>query len=123
MEQTWTFGWLRDWRLWAAVSVACVVADVALVYAATRISMPAVGCTAPLPSTQQQLLQQWIDAVDQVVAVANWFAVGSVAALVAGFAVSRSRPRLFLIVAPVLVVVLVAHSYSGDITGAWCADN
>lgn len=85
--------------------------------------MPDVGCTAPLPSGEQELLQEWLDAVDRVVAVANWFAIASVLALVTGFAVARNRPRLFLIVAPVLVVALLVHAYTGDITGAWCADN
>jgi hypothetical protein len=113
----------RDWKLWAGLSAACLLTQCTLVWAATRIPMPDVGCTAPLPAGKSELVHEWVAAVDRVTGVAGWFGVASVAALLVGFALSRGRARLFLVGAPVLIVAVLAHAYVGDIVGAWCADN
>jgi hypothetical protein len=75
--------------------------------------MPDVGCTARLPAGKSELLHEWVAAVDRVTGVADWFGVASVAALLVGFAVARDRARLFLVVAPVLIVAVLAHAYVG----------
>ena len=45
--------WARSAEVWASLSTALMVASLAVVYAATRIEVPPLGCTVPQPAAKQ----------------------------------------------------------------------
>lgn len=121
MDTTRLIDPIRDWRTWAWLAAAAAVADVVLVYAATRIELPPVSCS-PLPSERVADLDRWMRSVAGVTNLAWWFGAASILSVIAGFAIARKRIPLFFLFLPAVLIAVGAHGYAQDIVNAVCAD-
>jgi hypothetical protein len=95
-----------------------------VVYAASRIHLPPIGCTVPQPRAKQAAFDATLDGVDQVVTVANWLAVSAPGVLLAGIVAARSRIVLLALILPLSLSAIAVNDYGHDLrTAVWvCAD-
>jgi hypothetical protein len=107
---------------WASLSTALMVASVAVVYAATRIEIPPLGCAVPQPAAKQAAFDVAVADVGKVTSVANWLALMGIAALGLGIAVSRGRGRLLILALPFAVAAFFVYGYGNDLRlpAGWC---
>jgi hypothetical protein len=113
---------VRSWSLWAALASTLSFAGVLVLYAATRVTMPPIGCTFPQPVGRQAAFDSATAAIESVSRVANWLVIAGLVALVLGIVVSRVRLRLFLLFIPLVVIALVVIGYGHDLTLGPCTE-
>lgn len=116
--------WLRNVWLWAAVSTSLTFASLAVIYAATGITRPPLGCTVPQPPAKQAAFDLALDSMGNVASVANWLGVAGLVALAVGIVLvpPRSRVPLLALLLPVLVSIFVVYGLGHDMRTAadWC---
>lgn len=111
--------------MWLTLSVGLACASIAVVYAASRIQLPPIGCTVPQPAAKQAAFDATLQGVGQVVTVANWLAVSALAILAVGVVAARSRIVLLALILPLCLSAVAVDGYGHDLrTAVWvCADD
>ena len=111
------------WPSWAVLSVGLSLASLVVLYAATRIVIPPLGCTIPQPPVKQAAFDSSLAAIASVTHVANRLALASVAVVITGIVAARVWLPVFCLLAALIVVALLVVGYGHDVPMGWCADN
>lgn len=113
---------VRSWAQWAALASTLSFAGVLVLYAATRVTMPPIGCTFPQPVGKQAAFDSATTAIENVTRVANWLVIASLVVLALGVVAARVRLRLFLLFIPLAVIALVVIGEGHDLTLGPCTE-